>query len=388
MAAKFRPTNVFRGRGLLARWLHSQSAHNLRAENSSKLSAYVWGAGDGGQLGTSTDAVNTTPQHFPVHTKVSNIGCGHGFTAVSEASNYAASIPRSIDLPVFCEKTRITQIACGRSHALVLTDSEGVFVIGGNSQGQCGFGGVTDKVKSFQHLPLPDATGAIVKVVCGMDHSLLLSCDGKVFSCGWGADGQTGLGFFDDAVKVSQLEGELSGVKIKDISSAVDCCLAVSEDGDVFSWGNSEYAQIGLMSDEKQIATPRRAPLLEGLGKVSKVAAAGSFSVMLLEDGSMYSWGYGVLGHGSDVTFSKEPIRIQAVDDVSERITELYCGLDHAAFTTESGKLFVWGRGGFGRLGLGSDEDQWSPKQVELHGAVKDVSCGVDHMGVIVQESS
>ncbi|EDO28645.1 predicted protein, partial [Nematostella vectensis] len=102
------------------------------------------------------------------------------------------------------------------------------FVIGGNSQGQCGFGGVTDKVKSFQHLPLPDATGAIVKVVCGMDHSLLLSCDGKVFSCGWGADGQTGLGFFDDAVKVSQLEGELSGVKIKDISSAVDCCLAVS----------------------------------------------------------------------------------------------------------------------------------------------------------------
>lgn len=30
------------------------------------------------------------------------------------------------------------------------------------------------------------------QVACGQDHSLFLTDRGEVFSCGWGADGQTG----------------------------------------------------------------------------------------------------------------------------------------------------------------------------------------------------
>ncbi len=32
-----------------------------------------------------------------------------------------------------------------------------------------------------------------MQVVCGLDHTLLLAESGGVFSCGWGADGQTGI---------------------------------------------------------------------------------------------------------------------------------------------------------------------------------------------------
>ena len=31
-----------------------------------------------------------------------------------------------------------------------------------------------------------------LQIACGMDHTLLLSDEGEVFTCGWGADGQTG----------------------------------------------------------------------------------------------------------------------------------------------------------------------------------------------------
>ena len=31
-----------------------------------------------------------------------------------------------------------------------------------------------------------------LQVACGLDHTLLLGHDGRVMSCGWGADGQTG----------------------------------------------------------------------------------------------------------------------------------------------------------------------------------------------------
>ena len=30
------------------------------------------------------------------------------------------------------------------------------------------------------------------QVACGQDHSLFLTETGKVYACGWGADGQTG----------------------------------------------------------------------------------------------------------------------------------------------------------------------------------------------------
>ena len=30
----------------------------------------------------------------------------------------------------------------------------------------------------------------------------------------------------------------------------------------------------------------------------------------------------------------------------------------------DSGELYTWGRGSFGRLGLGSNEDQWIPNKV------------------------
>ncbi|KAJ7370040.1 Williams-Beuren syndrome chromosome region 16 protein [Desmophyllum pertusum] len=50
-----------------------------------------------------------------------------------------------------------------------------------------------------------------------------------------------------------------------------------------------------------------------------------------------------------------------------------------------SGTLHTWGRGSFGRLGLGSNQDQWIPKKVELPGDVIDVSCGIDHMAAVVK---
>lgn len=36
---------------------------------------------------------------------------------------------------------------------------------------------------------------------------------------------------------------------------------------------------------------------------------------------------------------------------------------------TAEGRLFSWGRGSFGRLGLGDERDRYSPAEVKLPGA-------------------
>ena len=42
----------------------------------------------------------------------------------------------------------------------------------------------------------------------------------------------------------------------------------------------------------------------------------------------------------------------------------------------DSGSLYTWGRGSFGRLGLGSNEDQWVPKKVGFQWCIQTLSKG------------
>lgn len=67
---------------------------------------------------------------------------------------------------------------------------------------------------------------------CGQDHSLFITESGRLYSCGWGADGQTGLGHYNSTYIPSLVQGDISTEKIIKVSSEVDCVLALN--GDLF----------------------------------------------------------------------------------------------------------------------------------------------------------
>lgn len=57
---------------------------------------------------------------------------------------------------------------------------------------------------------------------------LLLTQSGKVYSCGWGADGQTGLGHYNSEQNLKRVLGDIENEKIVKISSKCDCVLAIN----------------------------------------------------------------------------------------------------------------------------------------------------------------
>lgn len=369
--------------------------------------AYVWGAGDGGQLGTGNQKHSLVPIRLPLLAEASHIACGYGFTvAVGKGiprpwtvglNTFSQlgrsqmcgdlkieSVPTPVELytnPPLSEQ--VQQISCGRSHSAMLLDNGEVWTWGGNFHGQCGTG--SKEAKVIEKLSkIPNVTGKIKQVTCGLDHTLLLSTDGTVMSCGWGADGQTGLNHFKDEATCKVIEGELKDVRIKQIATSGDCCLALSDEGEIFSWGNNEYGQLAVDEEDEQFAVPIRATLLRNLPQVQQVAAGGSFCIALTVTGELYSWGYGVLGHGKEVSFTKTPRKIEEFSKIDDTISSLICGPESCAVLTESGNLYTWGRGSFGRLGLGSTLNQWTPKRVEVSGKVMEVTCGMDHMAAIV----
>ncbi|XP_055797777.1 RCC1-like G exchanging factor-like protein isoform X2 [Salvelinus fontinalis] len=230
----------------------------------------------------------------------------------------------------------------------------------------------------------------VTQAVCGQDHSLFLTETGKVYACGWGADGQTGLGHHNMCAMPVAVGGDLAGVRVQQVTTYGDCSMAVSQDGQLYGWGNSEYLQLSSVTEATQINSPRLLPF-EGVGKVTQVACGGTQVAILNERGEVFVWGYGILGKGPNLSESQTPELVpptlfgRSEFNPAVTVSRIHCGLNHFAAVTDRGELFVWGKNVRGCLGIGKKEDQYFPWRVTVPGHVVDVACGVDHMVALVK---
>ncbi|XP_033640149.1 RCC1-like G exchanging factor-like protein [Asterias rubens] len=399
---------------------------------------YVWGFSYTGALGeasfvkpklkkgkpvTSRRKYQTAPYLLNQDRKViTSVACGYGFTLLASNTLETTKVwgtgintdsqlgyqpksiqkdegleyilaPVPIDLPLTRPRSaRVTQIACGRAHSLILTDTEGVFSLGNNVHGQCGRTVVEKENYSSNRVihNVQGIDGKIKQIQCGHDHSLFLTEEGAVYSCGWGADGQLGLGHYESVDLPMRLEGDIKGERIVEIATFADCCLAVSDKGELFGWGNSEYNQLNSITDETQVYEPRHLPFT-GVGKVVGAATGGTICQLVNDTGDVFVWGYGILGKGPKLSESKWPEHIPSIllgrtklkPDV--KVTQVHCGLHHFAAVTNEGDLYTWGSNGTGHLGLGTLANQFFPLRVSVAADVTSVACGVDHMVLLTK---
>lgn len=152
--------------------------------------------------------------------------------------------PAPIELPKGrdSESMKITKVAAGRAHSLAVSESDVLFSFGNNSFGQCGRPVVENEEFHSSQLVHRVELNTIIgdddkmkDIVCGLDHSLILTGNGKVFSCGWGADGQTGLGHFNSTDRWGQVLGDIENEKIVKLATKFDCVLALNGKCDFFS---------------------------------------------------------------------------------------------------------------------------------------------------------
>ncbi|XP_020861348.1 RCC1-like G exchanging factor-like protein isoform X3 [Phascolarctos cinereus] len=362
------------------------------------LPSLVKPSADGPAAGRKPRAIQPVPYRLELDARISSAACGYGFTLLSSQTRDITKVwgmglnkdsqlgfhrsqrgksrgyeyvlePSPVPLPLDRpQETRVLQVACGRAHSLILTDSEGVLSMGNNSYGQCGRAVVTDEVYSESHKVhrMQDFDGRVVQVVCGQDHSLFLTDKGEVYSCGWGADGQTGLGHYDITSKPTKVGGGIVGVKVVQVATYGDFCLAVSAEGDLFGWGNSEYLQLASVTEATQVNVPTHLPF-SGIGKVRQAACGGTGSAVLNDEGNVFVWGYGILGKGPNLMETALPEMIPptlfGLSDFSPdvRVSHIRCGLSQFAALTNKGELFVWGKNIRGCLGIGRLEDQYFP---------------------------
>lgn len=144
--------------------------------------------------------------------------------------------PAPIWLPKLSENQTIQIRACaaGRAHLLALSEDNNVYALGNNAYGQCGRRITPNEKYSenqiahiIQEVGMPGEE-RIATIQCGQDHSIFVTETGSVFSCGWGADGQTGLGHYNSVGTPTRVTGDIASEKIVKVAGNVDCVLALN----------------------------------------------------------------------------------------------------------------------------------------------------------------
>ena len=129
---------------------------------------------------------------------------------------------------------------------------------------------------------------------------------------------------------------------------------AVTGNGDLYSWGGGMYGKLGH-GDESGHSTPKHVEGLAGL-VVSQIACGSRHTAVITSKGALYTWGdkeNGVAGHGDVEGHQYTPKLLERL--AGKRIVQLSaCGF-HTGCLTDTGELYSWGEGKFGRLGHGAE---------------------------------
>ncbi|XP_055083199.1 probable E3 ubiquitin-protein ligase HERC4 isoform X2 [Periophthalmus magnuspinnatus] len=290
--------------------------------------------------------------------------------------------PRKCD---FFHGKRVCGLGCGTRHTTFLLDDGTVYTCGCNDLGQLGH----DKARKKPEQVVALDAQIIEALSCGDAHTLALNDKGQVFSWGLGSDGQLGLSNFDECVRVPRNIKSLSDVQIAQVACGYWHSHALSKGGHIFSWGQNRYGQLGLGKNGQSVCTPQMVQSLQGI-PFAQITAGGAHSFARTFSGAVFGWGcnkFGQLGL-SDTNDRCFPTLLKSLR--SQRVVYICCGEDHTAVLTKEGGVFTFGAGGYGQLGHNSTNHEINPRKVfELMGnVVTQIACGRQHTLAYTPSSS
>ncbi|XP_017695564.1 PREDICTED: E3 ubiquitin-protein ligase HERC2-like, partial [Lepidothrix coronata] len=135
----------------------------------------------------------------------------------------------------------------------------------------------------------------------------------------------------------------LKGLKVIDVScgSGDAQTLAVTENGQVWSWGDGDYGKLGRGGSDG-CKTPKLIEKLQDLDIV-KVRCGSQFSIALTKDGQVYTWGKGDsqrLGHGTE-EHVRYPKLLEGLK--GKKVIDVAAGSTHCLALTEDSEVHSWG---------------------------------------------
>eukprot|EP00466_Bigelowiella_natans_P015134 jgi/Bigna1/85156/estExt_fgenesh1_pg.C_20322 len=210
-------------------------------------------------------------------------------------------------------------------------------------------GDETDLQDDNYYVQTPTLVGTLADVVdakCGNSFSLALTKDGKLYSFGAGDYGQTGLGGGSSSDRYTRTPTQIKAFgptqKIVKIDAGLYHSAAITEDGKVFTWGYGKDGQCG--HGDRVVHTP----IPQQVRRMSKnqaieVSCGDGHTAVLCRDGELYVFGRGrdgQLGRGDQLesvaSYRTEPLPIEFFTRHNLRVGQVALGGYHSLVLTNS----------------------------------------------------
>ena len=157
----------------------------------------------------------------------------------------------SIDIPIrinSLQKLKITQIACGVGHTIALTDNNLIYAWGRFYKPE----NKKDRIMSTSgDYPYPNlieslSNESIIKISAGNNHSMAITELGELYTWGEGIYGQLGHGKNNNEQYPKKVEYFRNKFKIIDCKGGAAHTVALTEEGYLFGWGQNDKNQLNL----------------------------------------------------------------------------------------------------------------------------------------------
>eukprot|EP00960_Hanusia_phi_P031772 749481-Hanusia_phi.AAC.6 len=270
---------------------------------------FVWGEDTCGQLGirglqaarspaVMQSLLATSIVHISANSDMSAFVTESGSLFVSGGSEHGrlglghlAPAPTPVEIRSL-NTVKITKVACGGYHCLALTEEKRVYAWGDGKWGNAGVSNSTDVLEPQELNTL--AASSIISVHAGGCHSAALSQFGDLFMWGKNSNGQLGIGNTsgaeDSPTKILNLDGIV--VDVVSVSCGAAHTAAVSQYGDLITWGNGRNGQLGLKAGlSKDIEGPVQLPPICN-DPIARVVCGQEVTVAVSEKGELYMAGY------------------------------------------------------------------------------------------------
>ena len=268
---------------------------------------------------------------------------------------------------------RWVQVAAGRTHALALMADGQLFAWGYNGTGELGTAADT----SYHARPQP-VPGRYAQLAAGDGYSLALTAGGQLFAWGSNRYGQLGLA---PAGSRRAVPTRVPG-RWQQLTAGGVHALGLDSAGQVWAWGRNDRGALGPAAslDTAAHPTPVRVPLPR---RCVQVAAGGDFSLALLADGQLWTWGDNVTGGPATARRSRPRREWEHLPPLRQPLrvpghwARVAAGVGVMLALDSVGRLWAWGGGDAGRLALPPNADISVPAPVP--GRYTQMAAGFNH---------
>jgi alpha-tubulin suppressor-like RCC1 family protein len=253
----------------------------------------------------------------------------------------------------------VRAIATGAGFSMALEADGSVWAWGNNQSGQLGDGHAPiDHANPAMVYGLHAGSG-VIGIAAGDSFALVLKQDGTVLAWGNGTSGQLGDGRHSKASAPTPVIGLGRGSGVIDIAAGGAFSLALRSDGTVLAWGHNTNGQLGDATAPADHATPVKVFGFGPQHPAAMISAGFSFALALDRKGALFAWGNnqsGQLGDNNAPNDRHAPVRVPLAPAIRAhgRPVAVACGGSHSLMVMNDGTVLSWGNNSHGQLGDGT----------------------------------